>query len=45
MLKDVATSHPSNKIAQWTLAAYNGNASKLDVESNENYEILLQLMD
>ncbi|MBL7696849.1 MAG: DUF5107 domain-containing protein, partial [Chitinophagaceae bacterium] len=45
LLKDAVDSHPSNKVAQWTLAAYNGQKTGLDVESNENYEILRQLMD
>jgi predicted Zn-dependent protease len=44
MLKDVAEKYPSDKIARWTLEAYNGNASKLEVESNDSYNILQQLM-
>jgi predicted Zn-dependent protease len=44
LLKDVAAKHPSNKIAQWTLEAYNGNSTRLDVEENESYNILQQWM-
>lgn len=45
MLNDVSSAHTSNKIAEWTRAAYNGNATKLDIDSNEDYEILQQLID
>jgi predicted Zn-dependent protease len=44
MLKEAAAKNPSDKIAQWTLEAYNGNAPKLEVESNDSYNILQQLM-
>ena len=44
ILKDAANKYPSNKIAQWTLEAYNGNPSKLDAEGNESYDILQMLM-
>jgi tetratricopeptide (TPR) repeat protein len=44
LLKDVADKYPDNKIAKWTLDAYNGNAGKLDGEGNESYEILRELM-
>jgi predicted Zn-dependent protease len=43
-LKDIAAKHPSDPIAQWTLDAYRGNATKIDLKSNENYNILQQLM-
>ena len=44
LLNDIVAKNPSNKIAKWTLDAYHGNESKLDVESNESYDILQQLM-
>ena len=44
MLKDAVTKNPSDKIAQWTLEAYSGNASKLEIESSDSYNILQQLM-
>ena len=44
LLKDVAAKYPENKIAQWTLNAYNGKAEKLEVEANDSYQILQQLI-
>ena len=44
MLKDVVAKYPSDKVALWTLEAFNGNAPKLDIESNDSYNILQQLM-
>jgi len=44
MLKDAVAKNPSDKIAQWTLEAYSGNASKLEIESSDSYNILQQLM-
>lgn len=44
MLKNVSTKFPSNKVAQWTLEAYNGISSTLDAEGNESYDILQLLM-
>ena len=43
-LSEIASKNPNNKIARWTLDAYNGNAPKLDAEANESYDILQQLM-
>ena len=43
-LKEVAAKYPDNKIARWTLEAYDGKASALDIESNDSYDILQQLM-
>lgn len=44
ILRDVAAKYPGNKIAQWTLDAYNGKAEKLEVEANDSYDILQQLI-
>ena len=44
MLQQIAEKHPDNKVAKWTADAYNGNASSLDNESNDSYDILQQLM-
>lgn len=44
LLKDVAARYPGNKITQWTLDAYNGKTEKLEVEDNDSYEILQQLI-
>jgi hypothetical protein len=43
-LSEIASKYPDNKIARWTLEAYNANAPKLDGESDANYIILQQLM-
>ena len=44
LLTELLAKHPDNKIAKWTLDAYNGNPSALDIEANDNYDLLLQLM-
>jgi tetratricopeptide (TPR) repeat protein len=43
-LNKVLSKYPDNKIAKWTLEAYKGNASPLDIESNDSYDILQVLM-
>ena len=44
LLSEIAAKHPDNKIAKWTVDAYNGNATAFDGEANDNYNILQQLM-
>jgi predicted Zn-dependent protease len=44
MLQQIAAKHPDNKVAKWTVDAYNGNTSPLDIETNDNYDILQHLI-
>jgi predicted Zn-dependent protease len=43
-LDQIASKYPDNKIAKWTVDAYHGNASPLDIEANDNYDLLQHLM-